>query len=93
MGSGVALSVFLRATPSTDVPRTIANQLTSRSLARIADGLEHCCKRSVRIAISETIKMLNEKYDLKLNFKPKSCIFSGINDKCEKEKCVFFDVK
>lgn len=60
MGSGVAMSIFTGATPSTDYPRTLANQITSRSLNKIADNLEHCCKRSVRISIIETLKFLKE---------------------------------
>jgi len=90
MGSGVAISVFTGATPSTDGPRTLANQMTSRSLAKIADNLEHCCKRSVRLSICETLDFLKEKFDIELNYNYNSCIFSDINDKCEKGKCPIF---
>ncbi len=90
MGSGVAISVFTGATPSTDYPRTLANQLTSRSLNKIADNLEHCCKRSVRLSIIETIKFLREKFNIDLDYKFINCTFSSINSKCEKEKCPVF---
>ncbi len=90
MGSGVAMSVFTGATPSTDKPRTFANQITSRSLDKIADNLEHCCKRSVRLSIIETLKFLNENFNIDLGYKFTKCIFSSINKKCESEKCPVF---
>ncbi len=90
MGSGVAISIFTGATPSTDKPRTLANQITSRSLDRIADNLEHCCKRSVRLSIIETLKFLKEKFEIELGYNFKHCIFSNINNKCERNKCPVF---
>jgi len=90
MGSGVAISIFTGATPSTDSPRTLANQITSRSLDKIADNLEHCCKRSVRLSICETLKFLKEKFSIDLEYTYKKCDFSNINDKCVKEKCPIF---
>jgi len=89
MGSGVTISIFTSANPSTDIPRSIANETTSRSLAKIADNLEHCCKRSLKISICETIAILEEKFNIKLAFEPKKCIFSAKNEKCVKEKCIF----
>ncbi|MHA1892880.1 MAG: DUF5714 domain-containing protein [Candidatus Helarchaeota archaeon] len=89
VGSGIAISIFTQANPSKDIPRTLSNLTTSRSLARIGDGLEHCCKRSVLYSISEALKLLNEKFNLELNFIPKPCKFSESNDKCEKDKCPY----
>ena len=90
MGSGITISIFTRATPSTDYPRTLANQITSRSLNKIADNLEHCCKRSVRLSIIETLKFLKEKFKVELDYNFKKCSFSKINDKCVKNKCPIF---
>ncbi|MFX0021842.1 MAG: DUF5714 domain-containing protein [Candidatus Hermodarchaeota archaeon] len=90
IGSGVAISVLTGATPSTDKPRTLANQITSRSLNKIADSLEHCCKRSVRLSIIETLKFLKEKFSVDLGYKFRKCVFSHVNIKCEKEKCPVF---
>jgi hypothetical protein len=92
MGSGIAISIFTNATPSTNEPRTMANKITSRSLAKIADGLEHCCKRSVRLAICETLALLEEEFDINLEFTPKKCEFSHLNDKCERLNCPFFKI-
>lgn len=90
MGSGIAISIFTSATPSTNKPRTLANKVTSNALAKIADDLEHCCKRSVKISIAETLEFLKKEFNINLNFKAEKCIFSGINDKCEKENCPIF---
>jgi hypothetical protein len=90
MGSGVALSVFTGATPSTNKPRTLANQITSRSLNKIADNLEHCCKRSVRLSIIESLKFIKEKFNINLEYDLKKCIFPNVNKKCEREKCPVF---
>jgi hypothetical protein len=90
MGSGVTISIFTEATPSNNEGRTLANEITSRSLAKIADGLEHCCKRSVKISICEVLSFLKEKYNIQLNYEPLRCSFSTTNDKCEYEKCPFF---
>ncbi|MFX1299018.1 MAG: DUF5714 domain-containing protein [Promethearchaeota archaeon] len=90
MGSGVAISIFTGATPSKNEPRTLANQMTSQSLNRIADNLEHCCKRSVRLSICETLAFLKEKLNIDLKFNYDKCAFSDMNDKCEKAKCPIF---
>jgi len=90
MGSGVAISVFTGATPAKNKERTLANQMTAKSLFKIADGLEHCCKRAVRISILETLDFLKEKFNIELDYKPEKCCFSNINNKCEKEKCFLF---
>ncbi|MFX0164221.1 MAG: DUF5714 domain-containing protein [Candidatus Hodarchaeota archaeon] len=90
MGSGVAISIFTGATPSTDGPRTLANQMTSRSLAKIADNLEHCCKRSVKLSICESLDFLKENFNIELKYAYRKCRFSELNDKCEKEECPVF---
>jgi hypothetical protein len=90
MGSGVAISIFTGATPSTDNPRTLAIEITSRSLNKIADNIEHCCKRSLRLSLIETLNFLKEKFNIDLGYKVSKCIFSNINGKCEKEKCPIY---
>jgi len=90
MGSGVAISIFTEATPATDKPRTLANQMTARSLNKIADNLEHCCKRSVKLSICETLDFLAENFEIKLDYSYGKCVFSRYNDKCEKNNCPIF---
>jgi hypothetical protein len=92
VGSGIAISVFTSANPSTDKTRSLAIKTTSRSLSKIADNIEHCCKRSVRLSIIEALEILNENFNLNLHFQPKNCVFSDINDKCEKDLCPIFSI-
>lgn len=90
MGSGITISLFTRATPSTNIPRSLANDVTSRSLKKISDNLEHCCKRSVRLTISETLEFLKEKFNIRLDYKSQKCLFSKLNNKCEKINCPIY---
>jgi hypothetical protein len=90
MGSGIAISIFTGATPSRSVPRTLANNMTSRALSKIADDLEHCCKRSVKLTICETLEFLRENFGIVLDYKPTHCEFSRLNPKCETSNCLFF---
>jgi hypothetical protein len=36
------------------------------------------------------LNILREKFGINLEFKPDNCIFSGLNPKCELEKCLFY---
>ncbi len=90
IGAGIALSLFGGATPSKSEPRTIANKTTSRALEKIADNLEHCCKRSVKFSILEALNSLKDNYGIILDVKPGNCAFSDVNDKCERENCPFY---
>ncbi len=91
VGTGIVISVFTDANPSTDESRTKANIMTAKSLLKIADNLKHCCKRSVRHSIREALEFLNTNFNIepKLKFLPKKCEFSEINSKFEKERCPF----
>ncbi|TXT59031.1 MAG: hypothetical protein BAJALOKI1v1_1490009 [Promethearchaeota archaeon] len=90
IGAGIAISVFTGANPSKDIPRSLANKMTSRALIKIADDLEHCCKRSVRISICEALDFLNENFGIKLQYSPNKCLFSSSNKKCEASNCPIF---
>ncbi len=90
MGSGIAISIFTGATPATDIERSLANKMTSRALNKIADNLEHCCKRSVRLSICEALDFLTENFQIKLDYNIYKCEFSNINNKCEKQDCPIF---
>jgi hypothetical protein len=90
IGSGIAISIFTRATPSTGVPRSLANMMTSRALSKISDNLEHCCKRSVKLSICETIEFLKENFGVQLNYNPTHCEFSLTNSKCAEKNCPIY---
>ena len=90
IGAGVAIAVFTNSNPSKAKPRSSANQTVSKGLSRIADGLEHCCKRSVKIAIDEGIQMITEITEKEFNFSVDNCHFSALNQRCEGNKCPYF---
>ncbi len=90
IGAGIATSIFTGGTPSENIPRSLANEATSRTLEKIADNLEHCCKRSVRLSICETLKFFKEKFNINLDYSPFRCPFSEINPKCEGENCPIY---
>jgi hypothetical protein len=90
MGSGIAVSIFTGATPSTAKQRSLANEMTSKSLAKIADNLEHCCKRSVKLSICASIDFFKSHFDIDLNYNHNACEFSKVNDRCEGTNCLFF---
>ena len=94
IGLGVAFSVILRATPSSDKERSLANIATSDALRRIAKlGGPCCCVASVRAAMIESLH-LSEKY-LNLKFPSrthatKKCWASNLQHNCKHEKCAYF---
>ncbi|MBN2151759.1 MAG: radical SAM protein [Candidatus Lokiarchaeota archaeon] len=90
IGAGVATSVLARATPSTSASRSAANRATSEALSRIADDLEHCCKRSTRLAIAVGLASIREVTGCSMDFDPGPCPFAGRNPKCEGAACQFF---
>ncbi len=91
VGTGIVISIFTGANPSKDVERSLANKMTARVLLKVADNMEHCCKRSLKYAICEALEFLTENFDLKadLNYVPEKCVFSEINPKCVQVKCPF----
>jgi hypothetical protein len=91
MGAGVAISVYLGATPAKDKERSYANKMTSNALDKIADNLEHCCKRSVKLSLTEALKFLERNFGIKLEYYPDPCKFSEENIKCEKNACPIFE--
>lgn len=90
IGSGVSISVFSKATPSTHKTRSSANRATSNSLKKISDNLEHCCKRSVRLAIESALEVLKEDFGINLDYKHGHCSFSKKNEKCSGKDCPIF---
>jgi hypothetical protein len=91
IGTGVVISIFTGGNPSRGRERTLAIQMTARVLTKVADGIEHCCKRSLKYAICEALTFLTENFEIepKLDFIPAKCIFSPKNTKCELAKCPF----
>jgi hypothetical protein len=90
IGSGIVISILTGDTPSSSVERTLANRMTSITISKITDNLQHCCKRSVRISICETLHFIEQELDISLSYNLESCDFSQFNDRCEGVNCPFF---
>lgn len=94
IGIGVAFSIILGATPSSDKERSVANYATACCLKQIAKlGGPCCCVGSVRASLKESV-ILAEKY-LALKFPPQSraknhCWATNLQPNCKKEKCIFY---
>lgn len=91
IGAGIAISIFTDAAPSKNVGRSLANLATSRSLERIADYLEHCCKRSLRISINEALRVLKDYLSIDIEVELTPCKLNDQNKMCEKERCNYFN--
>ena len=91
IGAGIAISIFTDAAPSKNVGRSLANLATSHSLEKIADYLEHCCKRSLRISIQEALRVLHDYLSIDIEIEMTPCNFYSENKMCEKERCNFFN--
>jgi hypothetical protein len=92
VGAGIAISILTDSTPSTHLTRSFANKVTGKALLRIADNLEHCCKRSYRYSFEEAIALLQEEFHYLMEYsKPGKCPFSANNKKCSKKACPYFD--
>lgn len=92
IGAGIFASIVLGATPLSKSEWRLANEMTSRSLAKIARaGGPRCCKRDTFIALKEAAKLANRKMGTKMHVPLKiTCTFSRMNEECLGKKCPFF---
>lgn len=92
VGTGIFASVAFGATPLATQSWGWANELTARSLLRIAtQGGPRCCKRDTFLALTEAVAFLGEKTGIQLAC-PESitCEFFERNRECIRERCPFF---
>jgi len=65
-------------------------KFTSKTLESMSKiGGPRCCKRNAFISFRETIKFINENYDVELPISEIKCGYSKINEECIKERCPF----
>lgn len=91
---GIAVSVILKATPLSDTERIIANVMTSRALAAIANYRgSRCCKRSTYVALETAIQYFREVLKVAMGYIPAAeirCEYSLRNKHCNKMDCRFY---
>lgn len=93
VGTGIFMSIITSTTPLSKKTWGITNEITGRSLLRIAEiGGPRCCKRNLFTAIKEAAKLVDEKLNVKLydyeNYKV-VCNFYKLNSECLKEECPY----
>lgn len=91
IGTGIFVSVITGATPLSESEWSLANQMTSRSLAAIAaNGGPRCCKRNTYLAITEAVGFVKERFEIAVELPEKiTCHFAPRNKQCRKEKCLY----
>jgi hypothetical protein len=91
VGAGIFISVITQSTPLSEEEWKLSNQITAKSLTRIAElGGPRCCKRNSFIAILEAVQFLSENFGLDLDMKEDIiCEFYHLNRECLGERCPF----
>lgn len=92
IGSGIFISLVTGASPLSGREWSLANQMTSRSLASIAEnGGPRCCKRDTYLAILAAVDFVREHLGVKMT-RPETvrCSFYMNNPSCRKEACLFY---
>ena len=94
ISTGIFISIITEATPLSENPWSLANRMTSLSLAVIAEnGGPRCCKRNTNIAICQAAAFIKEFFGIAFELPQRiTCEFSHRNDQCRKNKCLYYTV-
>ena len=92
IATGIFISVITGATPLSVKEWSLANEMTSKSLAVISEnGGPRCCKRNSYLAILQAAKFINERFNVAMEVPERIiCEFSHRNDQCKKSDCLFY---
>lgn len=92
IATGIFVSVITGSTPLSTVEWSLANQMTSKSLATISShGGPRCCKRNTYLAISEAVKYAKNSFAVTMELPEKiQCQFFHRNKECRQNKCIYF---
>ena len=94
-GAGIATGIFTSlitgASPLSEREWSLANRMTSRSLAIIAEnGGPRCCKRNTYLAVTHAVGFVKETFGIAMEVPEQiACEFSHRNKQCRKEKCLY----
>ena len=91
IGTGTFISLITDSTPLSKEGWTLANQMTSNALRKIAGyGGPRCCKRTTFLAILEAVDFLKGNFDVELEADPDLvCEFDHLNKECLRKECPF----
>ena len=92
IATGIFISIITGASPLSEIEWSLANQMTSKSLAAIsANGGPRCCKRKTYLAITQAAQFAKEQFDIVMALPEKIiCKFSYRNKQCRNEKCLYY---
>lgn len=92
IGTGIFISVITGASPLSELGWSLANHMTSRSLAVIsANGGPRCCKRNTFLAMTQAVEFVKEQFTITMELPGKiPCQFSHRNKQCRKGKCLYY---
>ena len=91
VSSGMFVSIISGSTPLKNKPFSLANMMTSRSLAAIAaSGGPRCCKRDSFLSILAAVDFVEEHFGVKMEKREVICRYSQRNNQCIRKRCPFF---
>lgn len=91
ISTGIFISILTGSTPLTGSPRSLSNQMTSKSLAAVSriEGAR-CCKRETFNTILEAADFVKEHFQIELELPEKiTCSFSPGNQECLGPVCPY----
>lgn len=92
VGTGIFLSIITGSTPLSNKEWKLSNQITSKSLEKIAfHGGPRCCKRNTLLAILGAVSFVKQKLNVEIPTDENIiCQFQDLNKECIKDRCPFY---
>jgi hypothetical protein len=92
IGTGIFISLMLKATPLSEREWKLCNKITARSLGVIAHyGGPRCCKRDTFLAIIEAVQFLEKHLHVSVSLdEDRACRFYSLNSECKLKACPFY---
>lgn len=90
---GAALSIVHQISPlSSNIYYKNNMEYTSSIIQKMSEiGGPRCCKRNAFISLSNAVKFVKDKYDVKMELGDIICEFSSKNKQCIGLRCPFFE--
>ena len=92
IASGIFISIITGADPFSSKEWSLANKMTSESLAAISEnGGPRCCKRCTYISLLAAAEFVKRHFGIIMDVSRKiECEFSHRNNECRLSECLFF---
>ena len=92
IAAGIFISIITGATPLSEKEWSLANQMTSKCLAVIAEnGGPRCCKRDTYLTIFQAVAFVKDQFGIIMELPEQvTCEFSYRNKQCKTACCPFY---